>query len=80
MLVEDHFSRFLSLWLTLVLDDFIILGQLNLVGFDHLCNFRFAGLLETGQHLNEVDRHLKDVLGGRYDLFILFGIVFKIFS
>jgi len=52
VLEENNLCRLLPLRLTLVLDDFIVLGQLDLVSLDHLCNFGFLRLLEARKHLD----------------------------
>lgn len=79
MFVKDDFCGLLSFGFALVLYDFVVFGELDFVGFDHLCDFGFAGLLEAGQHLDEVDGGLEYVFRGCNDLFVLFGVLLEIF-
>ena len=39
---EDHLSRLFSFRLPFVFHYFVVLSQLDLIGFDHLGNFRFG--------------------------------------
>jgi hypothetical protein len=78
MLEKDHFCWLFSLRLALVLDDFVVFCQLDLVGLDHLWNLRFVGFLEPREHLNEVDGHLKDTFRCLDDLLELLGVAAEI--
>lgn len=78
VLEKYDFSGFFALWLAFILYYFVVLGELYLVGLDHLCDFLFLGLLEAGEHLDEVDGDSKYVFGGSYDLLVLFGIILEL--
>ena len=72
---EDNFRRLFSFRFSFILHNFVVLCQLNFIGFDHLGNFRLGRLLEAREHLNEVDGDLEDAFGGCDNLFEFFGVV-----
>lgn len=78
MLEEDNFSWFLTLWLSLILYNFIVFGELYLIGLDHLGDFRFLWLFEAGKHLYQIDGNSKDVFRCCDDLFVFFCVIFEL--
>lgn len=78
MLKEDNFSWFFPLGLALILNHLIVLRQLYFIGLDHLCDLWLLRFLEAWEHLYEIDGDPKHILRGRDDLFVLFGIIFKL--
>lgn len=80
VLVEHHLGWLLALGFALVLHYFVVLGQLDLVRLDHLGNLGLVGLLEAGQHLDQVDRHLEHVLRRSDNLLVPLAVLLEILT